>query len=69
MTFDDVEAAMGDIPALGEHTDEVLAGLGLSAAEIEALATARVVGRGPAAQRSVGPRPLACRPCRTCVAS
>lgn len=51
VTFDDVEAAMGDIPALGEHTDEVLAGLGLSDSEIEALATARVVGRGPAAQR------------------
>lgn len=47
VTFGDVEAAMGDVPALGQHTHEVLSGLGLSAVEIEALETARVVGRAP----------------------
>ena len=45
VTFSDIEAAMGDVPALGQHTHEVLSGLGLSAEEIEALETARVVGR------------------------
>ncbi len=35
--FADVEAAMGDVPALGEHTETVLAGLGFSAAEIAGL--------------------------------
>jgi crotonobetainyl-CoA:carnitine CoA-transferase CaiB-like acyl-CoA transferase len=28
---------MGDVPALGEHTETVLAGLGFSAAEIAGL--------------------------------
>ena len=36
-TFTDVEAAMGDVPALGQHTDAVLAELGYSAAEIATL--------------------------------
>jgi len=36
-TFTDVEAAMGDVPALGEHTDMVLRELGFAAAEIQAL--------------------------------
>jgi itaconate CoA-transferase len=35
--FADVEAAMGDIPALGEHTDAVLGDLGFAPAEIAAL--------------------------------
>ena len=33
-TFGDFEAAMGDVPALGEHTDTVLHELGYAAAEI-----------------------------------
>ncbi len=32
--FADVEAAMGDVPALGQHTDSVLTDLGFSPAEI-----------------------------------
>jgi crotonobetainyl-CoA:carnitine CoA-transferase CaiB-like acyl-CoA transferase len=35
--FADVECAMGDVPALGEHTDAVLADLGFSPAEIAGL--------------------------------
>ncbi len=42
-TFTDVEAAMGDVPALGEHTDAVLHELGYAAAEIRALHTAGAV--------------------------
>jgi itaconate CoA-transferase len=37
MTFTDQEAAMGDVPALGQHTDAVLGELGFGAAEIAAL--------------------------------
>lgn len=33
-TFTDFEAVMGDVPALGQHTDQVLAELGYSDAEI-----------------------------------
>ena len=36
-TFTDVEAAMGDVPALGQHTDAVLRELGYAFAEIQAL--------------------------------
>jgi formyl-CoA transferase len=35
---------MGDIPALGEHTDQVLGELGCSAADIAAMRKAGVVG-------------------------
>jgi itaconate CoA-transferase len=35
--FADVEAAMGDVPALGQHTDAVLADLGFSPADIAGL--------------------------------
>jgi formyl-CoA transferase len=37
MTFADVELPMGDVPALGQHTDEVLAGLGVDGAAIHEL--------------------------------
>jgi itaconate CoA-transferase len=43
ITFADVEAAMGDVPALGEHTDAVLLELGYTDAEIAALHTAGAV--------------------------
>ena len=33
-TFTDVEAVMGDVPALGQHTDQILAELGYSPADI-----------------------------------
>ena len=36
-TFTDVEAAMGDVAALGEHTDAILAELGYTPTEIAAL--------------------------------
>jgi crotonobetainyl-CoA:carnitine CoA-transferase CaiB-like acyl-CoA transferase len=39
MTFTDHEAVMGDVPALGQHTDAVLGELGFAAAEIAALHT------------------------------
>jgi len=42
-TFTDVEAAMGDVPALGEHTDAVLRELGYAAGEISALRAAGAV--------------------------
>src|SRR3954471_3517789 len=38
------ESPMGAVPALGEHTDAVLAELGFSAREIEAMHTDRTVG-------------------------
>lgn len=43
--FRDVELPMGDVPALGEHTDAVLAELGLDAATVDRLVAAGVVGR------------------------
>jgi crotonobetainyl-CoA:carnitine CoA-transferase CaiB-like acyl-CoA transferase len=36
-TFTDVEAAMGDVPAIGQHTASVLGELGYTAAQIDAL--------------------------------
>lgn len=43
-TYSDTEAAMGPVPALGEHTDTVLAALGRTPAQIKALHTDRTVG-------------------------
>ena len=42
-TFTDVEAAMGDVPALGEHTDAVLGELGYAPEEVRALHAAGAV--------------------------
>ncbi len=42
-TFGDVEAAMGDVPALGQHTEAVLRELGYAPGEIQALRTAGAV--------------------------
>ena len=42
-TFTDVEAAMGDVPALGQHTDAVLQELGYAPAEIHAFRAAGAV--------------------------
>jgi crotonobetainyl-CoA:carnitine CoA-transferase CaiB-like acyl-CoA transferase len=42
-TFTDVEAAMGDVPALGQHTDAILQELGYTASEVGALHAAGAV--------------------------
>jgi crotonobetainyl-CoA:carnitine CoA-transferase CaiB-like acyl-CoA transferase len=42
-TFTDVEAAMGDVPALGQHTDAILQELGFASSEIQALHAAKAV--------------------------
>ena len=42
-TFTDEEAVMGNVPALGEHTDAVLRELGYTPAQIGALHTAGAV--------------------------
>lgn len=42
-TFTDVEASMGDVPALGEHTDSVLRELGCTEGEIAALHAAGAI--------------------------
>ncbi|REE75631.1 formyl-CoA transferase [Rhodococcus wratislaviensis] len=44
MTFTDVELPMGPVPALGQHTDAVLAELGLTDAAIAGLRTGGTVG-------------------------
>ncbi|MBM7368631.1 CaiB/BaiF CoA transferase family protein [Gordonia hydrophobica] len=43
-TFRDAAAAMGDVPALGQHTAALLAELGYSAAQTAEYADARIVG-------------------------
>ena len=43
MTFTDVEAVMGDVPSLGQHTDEVLHELGYSTTEVARLRQDAVV--------------------------
>jgi formyl-CoA transferase len=48
ITFRDVELPMGAIPALGAHTEAVLAELGLDTAAIDRLEASGVIGR-PAA--------------------
>ena len=45
MTFGDVEMAMGDVPALGEHTAAVLSEFGYSAEEIDQLCADGAAGR------------------------
>lgn len=47
MTFADVELAMGDVPALGEHTAAVLAEFGYSDAAIDDLVARGAVGLEP----------------------
>ena len=42
-TFTDVEAAMGDVPALGQHTDAILQELGYTASEVGELHAAGAV--------------------------
>ncbi|KDE10660.1 MULTISPECIES: CaiB/BaiF CoA-transferase family protein [Rhodococcus] len=43
MTFSDVEMRMGAVPALGQHTDAVLAELGLTDAQVAGLRAAGIV--------------------------
>ncbi|WP_158921439.1 CaiB/BaiF CoA-transferase family protein [Acidisphaera sp. S103] len=42
-TFTDVEAVMGDVPSVGQHTDEVLAEIGFSREKIAAMRAAGAV--------------------------
>jgi formyl-CoA transferase len=42
-TFVDQEAAMGDVPSVGQHTDEVLAEIGFSRDRIAAMRTADAI--------------------------
>jgi crotonobetainyl-CoA:carnitine CoA-transferase CaiB-like acyl-CoA transferase len=44
MTFSDVELPMGAVPALGEHTFEVLSDLGYSAAEVDRMCATGAAG-------------------------
>jgi len=44
MNFRDVELPMRPVPALGQHTDTVLAGLGLTDEQIRGLRDAGIVG-------------------------
>jgi itaconate CoA-transferase len=41
--FTDEEAAMGDVPSVGQHTDEVLGGIGFSAERIAAMRAAGAI--------------------------
>ncbi len=43
VTFTDVEAAMGDVPALGQHTHQVLASFGFDESEVATLEAEHVV--------------------------
>ncbi|HEY5299652.1 MAG TPA: CoA transferase, partial [Acetobacteraceae bacterium] len=43
VTFTDTEAAMGDVPALGQHTDAVLGELGYGPADIAAMRETRAI--------------------------
>ncbi|WP_028660571.1 CaiB/BaiF CoA transferase family protein [Nocardioides insulae] len=43
MTYRDVELVMGDVPALGQHSDAVLADLGVAEDEVAALRVAGVI--------------------------
>lgn len=43
VTFTDIDAAMGEVPALGQHTDAVLAELGYAASDIAAMRAAGAV--------------------------
>ncbi|MGH3384820.1 MAG: CaiB/BaiF CoA transferase family protein [Nocardioidaceae bacterium] len=58
-TLSGVEPVMGDVPALGEHTDSVLAGLGLDPAEVTALRADGVLGDHPQTTRSTTAPPTA----------
>ncbi|AUH67452.1 MULTISPECIES: CaiB/BaiF CoA transferase family protein [Gordonia] len=46
VTFDDVEAAMGDVPALGRHTAALLAELGYDEQDVQRMSAAGVVRVG-----------------------
>jgi crotonobetainyl-CoA:carnitine CoA-transferase CaiB-like acyl-CoA transferase len=47
VTFSDHEAPMGDVPALGEHTTEVIGGLGFTPEQIAELQSAGAVAPAP----------------------
>ncbi|MGJ9413531.1 CaiB/BaiF CoA transferase family protein [Aeromicrobium sp. CF4.19] len=47
-TFADVEAPMGDVPALGQHTHAALVGIGLDPAAVDGLITTGAAGQAAA---------------------